>query len=120
MANFDFSAPEQFQKANTPHCTMDIFALGQIITWIIIGSATRGDRAPLTAEDLSYEVIEPIVKKMLSNSPKERFQTIEEIERALIEGLQEPDCVEDEIDRLNNNLSVFDKLLRLSFLERMV
>ena len=57
---------------------------------------------------------------MLSNSPKERFQTIEEIERALIEGLQEPDCVEDEIDRLNNNLSVFDKLLRLSFLERMV
>ncbi|MGR2743149.1 protein kinase domain-containing protein [Bacillus sp. N6] len=115
MANFDFSAPEQFQKANTPHCTMDIFALGQIITWIIIGSATRGDRAPLTAEDLSYEVIEPIVKKMLSNSPKERFQTIEEIERALIEGLQEPDCVEDEIDRLNNNLSVFDKLLRLSF-----
>ena len=47
MANFDFSAPEQFQKENTPHCTMDIFALGQIITWIITGSVARGDRNPL-------------------------------------------------------------------------
>ena len=67
---------------------MDIFALGQIITWIITGSVARGDRNPLTAQDSSYDVIEPIVKKMLRHSPEERFQTIEEIERALIEGLR--------------------------------
>lgn len=94
---------------------MDIFALGQIITWIITGSVARGDRNPLTAQDSSYDVIEPIVKKMLRHSPEERFQTIEEIERALIEGLRERDSVDDEIERLNNNLSVFDKLLRFSF-----
>lgn len=115
MANFDFSAPEQFQKENTPHCTMDIFALGQIITWIITGSVARGDRTPLTANDSSYDVIEPIVKKMLSHSPEERFQTIEEVEKALIERLQERDGVDDELGRLNTNLRGFDELLRFSF-----
>lgn len=89
MANFDFSAPEQFEKDSQPHPTMDLFALGQIITWYITGGVARGDRTPLTLYDQSYSIIEPIIKKMLDRNPKNRPQSVNEVYESLQKNIQE-------------------------------
>ncbi|WJX07552.1 serine/threonine-protein kinase [Bacillus cereus] len=118
MANFNFSAPEQFRKENQPHYTMDIFALGQIITWLITGDVVRGDRVPLTVYDTSFSLVEPVVKKMLSNSPENRPQTIKEIKDCLETVFYEQSQaskLRNKMDEVVRNLYNFDDVLRFSF-----
>ncbi|TMW71179.1 serine/threonine-protein kinase [Alteribacter natronophilus] len=78
MANFDFSAPEQFVKGSVAHPTMDIFALGQIITWLITGGVARGNREPLDRVDNSFSSIEPMVSTMLNREIEQRPQSIDD------------------------------------------
>ncbi|PET14989.1 hypothetical protein CN513_20975 [Bacillus cereus] len=118
MANFNFSAPEQFQKENKPHYTMDIFALGQIITWLITGDVVRGDRVPLNVYDESFKLVEPVVKRMLSNLSENRPQTIKEVEDYLEIVFQEQNQVsklQSEREGVVRNLYNFDDVLRFSF-----
>jgi serine/threonine protein kinase len=118
MANVNFSAPEQFSKENEPHYTMDIFSLGQIITWIITGSVARGNRTPLTTYDKSFSIIDPIVKKMLAESPEERPQTIEEVRVMLNNALRQQNeqlKLNKEIERVMNDLTKFNDVLLFCF-----
>jgi serine/threonine protein kinase len=118
MANINFSAPEQFQKGSTPHPTMDIFALGQLITWLITGDVTRGDRIPLNSINESFGVIEPIVRKMLSRNPQDRPQSIEEVVSELKENINEKSKQNDrnkEISFVTKNLEIFNDVLRFCF-----
>lgn len=118
MANFAFSAPEQFQRVNEPHPTMDIFALGQLITWIITGDVARGSRTPLTSYDPSYSIIEPIVIKMLDASPSQRPQSIEEVEKMIKDREHETNNHKEfnnEIRNVTNDIRVFNEFLLSSF-----
>ncbi|MEW4210702.1 protein kinase [Priestia megaterium] len=118
MANYDFSAPEQFEKGSEAHPTMDIFALGQIITWLITGGVARGQRTPLTHIDQSFNIIEPIISKMLARSFEERIQSITEIKSLLNESSQSLNVShrqQKESEYVINNLEKFDYLLRYCF-----
>jgi serine/threonine protein kinase len=118
MANFAFSAPEQFQKENNPHSTMDIFALGQLITWLITGDVARGNRTPLTEIHKSFAVIEPVVVKMLEAAPVNRPQTIKEVEQMIIEAINAANSSNEfnaQIKRVINDIRVFNDLLLSSF-----
>ncbi|MGB7443751.1 MAG: protein kinase [Coleofasciculaceae cyanobacterium] len=42
LANYLFSAPEQFDGVVCPHPTMDIYAFGQICQWYVTGKTHRG------------------------------------------------------------------------------
>lgn len=118
MANFNFSAPEQFHKENQPHYTMDIFALGQIITWLITGDVVRGDRIPLTKYDVSFKFIEPVVKRMLNSLSKDRPQTIKEVEEQLGIVFQEQNQfinLQNKENEVRRDFYNFDDVLRFSF-----
>lgn len=118
MANFDFSAPEQFKKGSKPHPTMDIFALGQIITWLITNGVARGSRIPLTSVDKSFAIIEPVVGKMLSREPDERPQSIDEIHdiiRLASQRQNEEAGLQKEINRVIGELRRFNDVLLFCF-----
>lgn len=102
MANFDFSAPEQFEKDSQPHPTMDLFALGQIVTWYITGGVARGNRTPLTLVDSSYSLIEPVISKMLNRNPENRPQSVDEVYELLHKTTQE----KDENKKLNKEIEI--------------
>jgi serine/threonine protein kinase len=101
MANFDFSAPEQFEKNSHPHPTMDLFAIGQIITWYITGGVARGNRTPLTLVDSSYSLIEPVISKMLNRNPENRPQSVDEVYELLHKTTQE----KDDNEKLNKEIA---------------
>lgn len=114
MANFDFSAPEQFLKGTQPHPTMDIFAIGQIITWIITGGVARGERKPLTAVDEVFTLIEPAISKMLSRSHEDRPQSINEVRDILNQTAARIDAQRKQQEKINfviGNLEKYDKIL---------
>jgi serine/threonine protein kinase len=118
MANFDFSAPEQFLKGTQPHPTMDIFALGQIITWMITGGVARGERKPLTAVDKVFALIEPAISKMLSRSPEDRPHSIQEVRDILNRTESEFDENRKQNKKINlviGNLKKYDDILRECF-----
>lgn len=118
MANFDFSAPEQFIKGTQSHPTMDIFAIGQIITWITTGGVARGERKPLTVVDNSLALIEPAICKMLSRSPENRPQSIQEVRDILNRTAAQIDSNKKQRDEINSvvgNLEKYDDILRECF-----
>ncbi|TCJ85803.1 UNVERIFIED_ORG: serine/threonine-protein kinase [Bacillus cereus] len=118
MANYDFSAPEQFEKGSIPHASMDIFALGQIVTWLITGGVARGARTPLQQFDESFIVIEPVINQMLVRSSDKRQQSIQEVIDTLSENItrmSQRRKQQDEINFVINNLKKYDDILRYCF-----
>lgn len=76
LANYGFSAPEQFQKGVVPATTMDIFAIGQIVQWIVTGNTHGGtDRKLLSSFSESFTMIDPLIDKLLAYDPKSRPQS---------------------------------------------
>lgn len=82
LGNRKFSAPEQANKGTAPHVTMDIYALGQIMQWFVIGDIHSGTgRKTLNTvlnENLIYG-LDQIIDKCLRSDPKERYQSMEEV-----------------------------------------
>ena len=78
LGNRKFSAPEQANKGTAPHVTMDIYALGQIMQWFVIGDIHSGTgRKTLNTvlnENLIYG-LDQIIDKCLRSDPKERYQS---------------------------------------------
>lgn len=112
LANYTFSAPEQFDKNVEPHITMDIYAFGQIIQWLVAGKTHKG-----TGRDQIYSFIneekiyiyDQVIEKCLKNDAKERFQNIEEIFN-YIEKLEENLREKPPFDDIN----LFNKIIRSS------
>jgi tRNA A-37 threonylcarbamoyl transferase component Bud32 len=76
LANYSFSAPEQFQRNPEPLPTMDLYALGQIIQWAITGHTHSGTgRIPLASIDWTFRVIDPLVDALLQHDPEKRIQS---------------------------------------------
>jgi serine/threonine protein kinase len=86
LGNRLFSAPEQEEKNVTPHPTMDIYAIGQVLQWYATGKTHRGtSREKISITFKEMEFLDPIIEKCLKNNPTERFQSIKEIRNFLKE-----------------------------------
>lgn len=88
LANFDFSAPEQRKSDYIPTPSTDIYALGQIIQWLVYGETHKGtNRKNLYKKinNIKIKKLDKIVDKCLSNSPNDRYSTISELENDIYE-----------------------------------
>lgn len=86
LANYDFSAPEQRNAKYIPNATTDIYAFGQIIQWLVFGETHKGtNRKKLIKKYNTKKIkqLDKVVDKCLSNDPKDRYQSFEEIEEIL-------------------------------------
>lgn len=69
LANYNFSAPEQINRGSdlTPAC--DVFALGQILLWLITGNTRRGIDS---SNIISHPFLNEVINKCLQQSPENR------------------------------------------------
>lgn len=80
LANRLFSAPEQEKTGVEPKETMDIYAIGQILHWLIFSETHRGtNRKQISSKIEELGFYDRIIDKCLRNDPKERYQNINEI-----------------------------------------
>lgn len=82
LANYDFSAPEQRNSKIKPEKTMDIYAIGQIIQWLVFGVTTKGTHRKNIYKKYNtprMHFLDNIVDKCLNDDPKERYQSINDI-----------------------------------------
>ena len=82
LGNRKFSAPEQANRGTVPHVTMDIYALGQIMQWFVIGDTHSGTGRKTLNTVLNKRLIyglDQIIDKCLRSDPKERYQSMEEL-----------------------------------------
>lgn len=80
IGNRLFSAPEQENAGITPHETMDIYALGQVMQWLVTNETHRGtNRQSITKTYEDLTTIDRVIEKCLSQNPSDRFQSIQEI-----------------------------------------
>lgn len=82
LANYDFSAPEQRNSKTNPVPNMDIYAIGQIIQWLVYGKTTKGTHRKKLYEKIDtprMHFLDQIVDKCLNDDPIGRYQNINEI-----------------------------------------
>ena len=91
LANWEFSAPEQWRKnPPRPDPAMDVYALGQLIHWLVTGNAHAGTgRRRLGDVDPSFARLDPVVDLMLREDPRKRPQTTEEL-KVLLDRFRRP------------------------------
>lgn len=77
LANAYCSAPEQFIKGASVTYATDLFALGQIIHWMLTGNYLKGQGSINYSDE--YKIFEQVVRKLLQEKQEYRFQTIQEI-----------------------------------------
>jgi serine/threonine-protein kinase len=115
LANFGFSAPEQFQINPEPKPTMDLFALGQIIQWLVTGFPVRGlGRTQLRDFDGSFTPMDFVVDQLLQQDPLKRPQSAEEVSKLIKLVLNPPETHESEEEKVIRVLRGFDKIIRLA------
>jgi serine/threonine protein kinase len=117
LANYYFSAPEQSDREQEvkPHPSMDIFALGQIIQWLVTGKTHRGTgRERLATVDKSFGTIDMLVEELLSQDPNKRPQSVGEVRSRLTE-LNQNSRLEERANTLFRCLVEFDQKLRSTF-----
>lgn len=82
LANFDFAAPEQRNSKVQPKPSMDIYAIGQIVQWMVFGETHKGTHRKKLMEKFNSRrmiLLDSIVEKCLDNNPNNRYQSIKEI-----------------------------------------
>ena len=118
LANYKFSAPEQSEKGTPITKSADIFALGQLIFWLLEGHTYAGT---LDIDEYENNLIKPLLIKCLKYNVEERFQSIEEIEEfieaekrrlARIESMHQSELIYEK--RLEAN-RLFTDLIRHSY-----
>ena len=85
LANFQYAAPEQRSRGHKVDHRTDIYALGLILNEMFTGQVPQGTRYKTISQAASeYAYLDDLVIKMLSQSPEERFASIEEVKQQLI------------------------------------
>lgn len=82
LANFEFSAPEQRNSKKDITKAADIYALGQVIYWLVFNETCKGTRRKKITDKYDgkrMELLDDIIDKCLANDSKDRYQTIDEI-----------------------------------------
>jgi serine/threonine protein kinase len=87
LANFLFSAPEQVPGASylEPTPATDIFALGQLVCWMITGQTIQGTNSLRLSED--FRPLEQLIREMTQRERRLRIQTAADV----IDRLKETD-----------------------------
>ena len=84
IGNRLFSAPEQETSGIDAQPTMDIYAIGQIMHWLIYSETHRGtNRKQISSVFPDLEKYDYIIERCLSNDYKDRYQSINEIREHL-------------------------------------
>ncbi len=84
LGNRFFSAPEQMHKGVKPHPTMDLFAVGQIIQWIVTRRTHHGvGRKQLATVNSDFAPLDEIVEQLLQYEPIKRPQSVSDVVIAL-------------------------------------
>ncbi len=84
IGNRLFSAPEQETSGIDAHPTMDIYAIGQIMHWLIFSETHRGtNRKQISSVFPDLEKYDYIIERCLSNDCQNRYQSINEIREHL-------------------------------------
>ena len=84
IGNRLFSAPEQETSGIEAHPTMDIYAIGQIMHWLIYSETHRGtNRKQISSAFPDLEKYDYIIERCLSNDFQNRYQSINEIREHL-------------------------------------
>jgi len=84
IGNRLFSAPEQEISGRDAHPTMDIYAIGQIMHWLIFSETHRGtNRKQISTVFADLEQYDSVIERCLSNNSQNRYQTIDEIREHL-------------------------------------
>ena len=80
IGNRLFSAPEQETSGIDAHPTMDIYAIGQIMHWLVFSETHRGtNRKQISNIFPDLEKYDYIIERCLSNEYQHRYQSINEI-----------------------------------------
>ena len=80
LANFTYHAPEQINSYKLVTPATDIFALGLILNEMITKRVPAGDNYKKVEEfNPTHKYIDLLVKKMISQEPKDRYQSIKEL-----------------------------------------
>ncbi len=90
IGNRLFSSPEQEVIGTKAKETMDIYAIGQVLHWIIYSETHRGtNRKRISKKNIELSKYDNIIDKCLSNNPDDRFQSINEI-KEFVKTLNKP------------------------------
>jgi len=85
LANFQYAAPEQRSRGLEVDHRADIYALGLILNEMFTGHVPHGTKYKTITETApEYAYLDDLVAQMLSQSPEDRFSSIEEIKQQLI------------------------------------
>lgn len=80
LANFSYHAPEQIEAGGSITLATDIFALGIILNEMFTGKIPSGDNYKKISEvNADFAFLDKVVQKMLSQNPKDRYQSIDEL-----------------------------------------
>jgi len=85
LANYHFSAPEQV-KVDVDELTAsaDWYAFGQVLYWMITSTTLRGQaKIQLAHIDPRYSKYESLITNLLSENPRDRFNSKSEIQEHL-------------------------------------
>jgi len=83
LANIEFSAPEQIDNSFPATEATDIYSVAQVLYWFVFNKVNRGtggEHISTAFEDEDAYILDDIIYKCINNNPKERFQSINEIE----------------------------------------
>jgi serine/threonine protein kinase len=84
IGNRLFSAPEQETSGIDAHPTMDIYAIGQIMHWLIFSETHRGtNRKQISSVFQDLGKYDYVIERCLSNDYQDRYQSINEIREHL-------------------------------------
>lgn len=82
LGNRKFSAPEQSEKNSIPSVMMDIYAIGQVVQWLVTGRTHSGTGRVQLGQKIDgdkIKKIDEIIEKCLRNEPGKRYQNVQEI-----------------------------------------
>lgn len=107
LVNRGFSAPEQLNKGISPKNTMDIYAYGQILQFIVTGSSHTGTDKINIGRYINgdkIDAIDKIIIKCLSFEPEKRYQSMKEIIKELLSlvDYNENKFIKNENNTINN------------------
>lgn len=112
MANFQFSAPEQFEDGVAITSSADIFSLGQVLYWCVTGQTFRGSSPPkMEAFDSSLAKYDSLVQEMSLHDPVARIQTAEGV-TAHLNDEEEAKRQRDFQHHVRDSIVAFERVLR--------
>jgi len=119
LANWGFSAPEQFRRDAYDRATpcLDLYALGQTLYYCVSGRWIAGPGYPRFAQLApQLSLYDPVINKLVRQEPSERFQSVSQVCQFLA-GLKQDSQFDRDARRLREmirQVSEFDLRLRRS------